>query len=111
VYLTQSLHRAAQQTPDLPASIFGERVRTYAEQLDRVSRLAGALRSHGVANGAPVAILSLNSDRYLELLQAVPWADGVLVPVNTRWSPAARMSTPPRSRTRCASTPPSPRAR
>ena len=86
MYLTQSLHRAAQQTPDLPASIFGERVRTYAEQLDRVSRLAGALRSHGVADGAPVAILSLNSDRYLELLQAVPWADGVLVPVNTRWS-------------------------
>jgi acyl-CoA synthetase (AMP-forming)/AMP-acid ligase II len=33
-----------------------------------------------------VAMLALNSDRYLEYLVAVPWADAVLVPVNTRWS-------------------------
>src|SRR5262249_24287214 len=36
--------------------------------------------------GGRVAILSLNSDRYAELLVAIPWADGVFNPVNVRWS-------------------------
>jgi acyl-CoA synthetase (AMP-forming)/AMP-acid ligase II len=84
--LTQSLHRSVQQTPDLPATIFGERVRTYAEQVDRVARLAGAIQGLGARYGERVAILSLNSDRYAELLLAVPWANGVLNPVNVRWS-------------------------
>jgi acyl-CoA synthetase (AMP-forming)/AMP-acid ligase II len=53
-----------------------------------VARLAGALHALGVARGDRVAILSLNSDRYAELLLAVPWADAVLNPVNVRWSPA-----------------------
>ena len=39
-----------------------------------------------MASGDRVAILSLNSDRYLEYLFAVPWADAVLNPMNTRWS-------------------------
>src|SRR5437899_4904315 len=87
MYLTQGLHRALQREPDRPATIFGPRTRTYAEHGDRVARLAGALRSLGVSDGERVAILSLNSDRYLELLFAVPWANGVLNPVNIRWSP------------------------
>jgi acyl-CoA synthetase (AMP-forming)/AMP-acid ligase II len=87
MYLTQSLHRALIHTPDAPATICGDRVRTIADQADRVARLAGALRTCGVADGERVAILALNSDRYLELLLAVPWADGVLNPVNIRWSP------------------------
>ena len=62
--ITQALHRAAQQTPDLPATIAGERVRTWAECLDRVARLAGALHALGVGPGDRVAMLSLNSDRY-----------------------------------------------
>ena len=86
--ITQALHRAAQQTPDLPATIAGERVRTWAECLDRVARLAGALHALGVGPGDRVAMLSLNSDRYHEYLLAVPWAGGVVTPVNIRWSPA-----------------------
>jgi len=88
VHLTQSLHRSVQRTPDEPATIFGDRVRSFAEHADRVARLSGALRSLGVSDGERVAILSLNSDRYAELLLAVPWADGVLNPVNIRWSPS-----------------------
>ena len=34
--------------------------------------------------GDRVAILALNSDRYFELLYAIPWLGGVMVPVNTR---------------------------
>jgi acyl-CoA synthetase (AMP-forming)/AMP-acid ligase II len=85
--LTQGLHRSVQQTPDEIATIFGDRVRTFVEQRDRVAKLAGALRGLGVAEGDRVGILSLNSDRYAELLLAVPWAGAVINPVNVRWSP------------------------
>ncbi|MHC1562145.1 long-chain-fatty-acid--CoA ligase [Actinomycetospora sp. C-140] len=86
--ITQALHRAVQQTPDLPATIFGDRVRTWAECHDRVARLAGALQGLGIGDGDRVAMLSLNSDRFHEYLFAVPWAGGVVTPVNIRWSPA-----------------------
>jgi acyl-CoA synthetase (AMP-forming)/AMP-acid ligase II len=88
MYLTQALHRAVQQTPDLPATIFNGRVRTWAESAHRVARLAGALRALGVRPGDRVAILAHNSDTYHEFLFAVPWADAVFAPVNTRWSVA-----------------------
>lgn len=88
MYVTQGLHRAVQQTPELPATIFQGRVRTWAESADRIARLAGALRALGVGRGDRVAVLALNSDRYHECLFAVPWADAVLNPVNIRWSPA-----------------------
>jgi acyl-CoA synthetase (AMP-forming)/AMP-acid ligase II len=87
MYWTQGLHRSLQQTPDHPATIFGARVRTYREQADRVARLAAALRELGVRDGERVAILARNSDRFAELLLAVPWANGVLNPVSLRWTP------------------------
>ncbi|MBW0092627.1 long-chain fatty acid--CoA ligase [Pseudonocardia sp. KRD-184] len=88
MHITQALHRAVQQAPDLPATVFGERTRTWAECADRVARLAAALRGLGVASGDRVGILALNSDRYHEYLLAVPWADAVLNPANVRWSAA-----------------------
>ncbi|MFE2999256.1 long-chain fatty acid--CoA ligase [Nocardia sp. NPDC059246] len=88
MYMTQALHRSAAHTPDQPATICGERVRTFSEHVDRVARLAGGLRGLGVRAGDRVGILSLNTDRYIEALFAIPWADAVLNPVNTRWSAA-----------------------
>ncbi|HEV7977437.1 long-chain-fatty-acid--CoA ligase [Amycolatopsis sp.] len=88
MYLTQALHRAVQQTPDLPATIFGERVRTWSECAARVARLAGAFHALGVESGDRVGILALNSDTYHEYLFAVPFADAVVTPMNTRWSVA-----------------------
>jgi acyl-CoA synthetase (AMP-forming)/AMP-acid ligase II len=87
LYLTQGLHRSLRQTPDEAATVFGDRVRSFAEQADRVARLAGGLRSLGVSDGERVAILALNSDRYAELLLGIPWADGIFNPVNVRWTP------------------------
>ncbi|NMO01014.1 long-chain fatty acid--CoA ligase [Gordonia sp. TBRC 11910] len=86
MYLTQPLHRNAQQRPDSASTICGGRTRTHAQTFDRVARLGGALRSHGVESGACVAILALNADYYFEALLATAWADAVTVPVNTRWS-------------------------
>ena len=88
MYLTQALHRNVQQHPDAPCTIFGARVRSHTESMDRVARLAAGLKGLGVARGDRVAILALNSDYYHEFLCAVPWADAVFVPVNTRWSAA-----------------------
>ncbi|MBB3086639.1 long-chain-fatty-acid--CoA ligase [Geodermatophilus sabuli] len=86
MYLTQGLHRLVQQQPDGIATVCAGRVRTNAESVDRIARLAAALSDLGVRDGARAAILSLNSDRFSEFLAATLWAGGVVVPVNCRWS-------------------------
>ena len=86
MYLTQPLHRSVQQAPESVSTICGDRIFTHAQTLEQVSRLAGAIRNLEVGSGDRVAILSLNSDRYFQLLLAIPWADAVVVPVNIRWS-------------------------
>jgi acyl-CoA synthetase (AMP-forming)/AMP-acid ligase II len=86
MYLTQALHRAVQQHPDRTAVRFGNRNWTFRECADRVARLAGALQALGMRTGDRIAMLSLNSDRYLEYYMAVPWGGGVLNPCNIRWS-------------------------
>ncbi len=86
IRLTQSLHRALQQHPGRVATVFGARRQTYAQLVDRVQRLAGAMRGLGVKHGDRIAILSLNSDRYLEVFMAVFWLGAAINPANTRWS-------------------------
>lgn len=88
MHLTQGIRRAAQRAPNGVVSVFGDRRRTAAEFLARVSRLAGALRASGVQAGDRVAMLSHNSDRFLEYYPATYWAGAVVQPLNTRWSVA-----------------------
>ncbi|CAG2156475.1 long-chain-fatty-acid--CoA ligase [Cupriavidus numazuensis] len=86
MHLTLSLQRAAQLTPARTATVFQGRLRTYGEMADRVARLAAGLRAQGMAPGDRVAMLSLNSDRYLEYFMGTWWGGGVVNPVNIRWS-------------------------
>src|SRR5690606_33006834 len=86
--ITQGLRRAVQVNGSRIATIDGERRRTWTEVGGRVQRLAAGLRNLGLQPGGRVAILALNSDRYLEYYFAVPWAGGVVVPLNTRWTAA-----------------------
>ncbi|MBX9645787.1 MAG: long-chain fatty acid--CoA ligase [Xanthobacteraceae bacterium] len=86
--VTHGLRRALQINPEGLATVFGERRRSWREICERVSRLAAGICSLGVEAGDRVAILSLNSDRYLELYLATAWAGAVIVPLNIRWSPA-----------------------
>ena len=76
----------------VPAYGDGDHLRLASAHLagvgESVPRLAGALRSFGVADGAFVAALGFNSDRYVELFFAVPWAGGAFAPFNIRWSVA-----------------------
>jgi acyl-CoA synthetase (AMP-forming)/AMP-acid ligase II len=84
--ITQSIKRLEQQNPHGCATVFGTRTRRWDEFVQRVARLASGLRSLGAARGDRVALLGPNSDRYLEFYAGVPWADAVVVPLNTRWS-------------------------
>ena len=86
MYLTQGLHRALQQHPDRTAVMFGAVRRTWAEFGERVARYAAALQALGMQPGDRVAMLAMNSDRYLEYQLGVPWGGGVLNPCNVRWS-------------------------
>ena len=86
--IVQSVKRNVQNRGNGTATLFGDRGRSWGELRERVARLAGGLKSLGVAAGDRVAILALNSDRYLEAYVAVPWAGAVIVPLNIRWSPA-----------------------
>ena len=86
--VTLGLRRALQLNPLGIAILEGERQLTWSELGARVSRLAGALRQHGVAKGDRVAVLMMNGTRYLELYLAVAWAAAIIVPLNVRWSVA-----------------------
>ncbi len=83
---TAFLARSAAVTPDRTAVVDGDRRFTYREFADRSSRLAGALTALGVQPGDRVAALCGNSATMLEMHHGVPWAQGVLVPLNTRLS-------------------------
>ncbi len=84
--ITHGLRRALQINSNGLATVCGRRRRIWREVGERVARLAGAMQARGVAAGDRVAVLSLNSDRYLELYLAVGWAGAVIVPLNIRWS-------------------------
>ena len=86
MYLTQGLHRAMQQHPERIAVHFGDQRFTFRELTGRVARLAAALQGLGMASGDRVAMLAMNSNRYLEYQLGVPWGGGVLNPCNVRWS-------------------------
>ncbi|WP_100523887.1 acyl-CoA synthetase [Mycobacteroides abscessus] len=83
---TQWLHRALQQYPDRLITIDQGREHTVEQFADRVARLSAGLRANGVRPGDRVGMLSLNSDRYIEYLTAVPWLGAALNAVNIRWS-------------------------
>lgn len=84
--LTRCIHRLAATIGEKTATSCNGRSRTWREFADRISRQADGLRGLGVNPGDRVAILSLNSDYYLESFFGVLWAGGSLVPLNTRWA-------------------------
>ncbi|MGY4290176.1 long-chain acyl-CoA synthetase [Bradyrhizobium sp. LM2.7] len=84
--LTQALSSAIQQRGCHIGTIHAGRSRTWREIGRRVAGAAAGLRRAGVRQGDRVAILALNSDRYIEAIYCVAWAGAVVVPLNTRWA-------------------------
>ncbi len=83
---TRFLTQAVANQPQRTATVCNGRRRSWQEVGDRVPRLAAALHALGIAGGNFVAALAMNSDRYIELFFAVPWAGGAFAPLNIRWS-------------------------
>ncbi|MCB0106718.1 MAG: AMP-binding protein, partial [Caldilineaceae bacterium] len=88
MYITQGLKRAIQVNANGIATIDGEQTYTWKQFGVRVAKLAATLQQLGLCTDSRVAILSLNGSHYLETYYAVPWADGILVPLNIRLAPA-----------------------
>lgn len=76
--------RAVLTRPDGLGTVFGDRPRTWREIGGRVARLAGAIQALGIGPVDRVAAMAMNSDRFLELLHAVPWAGVVFAPLSIR---------------------------
>ena len=85
--ISSTVRRAAQVNGRGIATHFGAREQTWEAFAGRVARLASGLVDLGVKPGDRVAMLALNSDRYLEWFFAVPWAGAVFVPINIRLAP------------------------
>ena len=88
MHLTQVLDRGVLMKGDRTALICGEERRTWREFRDRSTRLASALQALGLQPGGRVAMLADNGFEYFEFHYGVPWAGGVIVPLNTRLSEA-----------------------
>ncbi|MEZ3159488.1 AMP-binding protein [Microbacterium sp. BWT-B31] len=85
---TQPLRRRAQTDPSAAFTIYRDRVTSTADMVDRVSRIAGWMRAQGMRSDDRVAIIDVNTDYFFQAAYAIAWADGILVPVNYRWSVA-----------------------
>ncbi|MGO4839944.1 AMP-binding protein, partial [Rhizobiaceae sp. 2RAB30] len=86
--ITQFVRQATTLNPQGTATVYGERRRSWTEFAERTARLAAALKKLGLATDDFVAVLSMNSDRYVELFYAIPHAGGCFAPMNVRWSKA-----------------------
>jgi long-chain acyl-CoA synthetase len=84
--LTQVLTRAVQLKAERTALVCGGQRRTWREFHRRVTCLAGAFQAQGLEPNDRVAMLADNGFSYFEFHYAVPWAGGVIVPLNTRLS-------------------------
>ncbi|WP_242124126.1 long-chain-fatty-acid--CoA ligase [Sphingobium sp. Sx8-8] len=84
--MTQALHRLLQQQPDSVAAVDVRETLTRRAFIDRVARIAGALRSAGLQPGDRVAMLARNSVDFYAYIFGTWWAGGVINPVNLRWN-------------------------
>ncbi|MFN2562977.1 MAG: long-chain fatty acid--CoA ligase [Jatrophihabitans sp.] len=80
--------RRARMAPDATALVQDGVITTYAGLERATGRLAGGLRSRGVARGDRVAFLGLNSVEMVIAMFAIARLGAIFVPVNTRLAPA-----------------------
>jgi acyl-CoA synthetase (AMP-forming)/AMP-acid ligase II len=85
ITLGEMLPLSARKHPDRACFLFPDgSEQSFAETNDRVNRLVSALRSAGVAMGDRLAVLALDSHRYMELILAAMKLGAVYVPLNYR---------------------------
>jgi long-chain acyl-CoA synthetase len=86
--LAAGLRWRARRHPDLPATWFEGRTRTYGEIDRRSTELAaGLIAKLGLQPGDHVCVLDKNSDDYWELFYALDKAGAIATPINWRLTP------------------------
>lgn len=85
--LATALERAARLYGSRTAIIDGEWCNTWSEYLQRITRAAGVLKILGIKTGDRFGIISHNSFRQAELINAGYWLGAVPVPINYRLAP------------------------
>ncbi|MFI5177868.1 MAG: o-succinylbenzoate--CoA ligase [Vicinamibacterales bacterium] len=85
---TDWLRKRAWLTPSAPAVMLHDATLTFGELDERVDDVAAALAARGVGPGDRVALLLPNGLPFVELVHAVPRVGAILVPLNTRLTPA-----------------------
>jgi long-chain acyl-CoA synthetase len=80
----QGIADTARQSPDKPAMILGDVVRTYGELDARVNRIAHAFRRVGVGEGDRVGVALFNGFEWFEVLNALGRLGALLVPISFR---------------------------
>ncbi|MEM8729643.1 MAG: AMP-binding protein [Pseudomonadota bacterium] len=78
------LRRAAQVYKDEPAVVYGAHRKTYADYIDRVTRLASGLSEMGIQPGEVVSSILPNVPAQAEAHFGVPACGAVLNAINTR---------------------------
>ena len=85
ISLGESITLSARNTPDLASFVLDDRsVHTFAQTNARVNRLVSALRSEGIGPGDRLAVLALDSHRYVEIVLAAAKLGATYVPLNYR---------------------------
>ena len=82
--LSSAIERAAQINPRGGGTAFAGRRHDWQTFVERVKRIAGGLTASGLAPNDRVAMISLNSERFCELVFAISWGGRVVQPVNMR---------------------------
>jgi long-chain acyl-CoA synthetase len=84
--LTMGLRRSLALDADAEALVSDEARLTRREMVDRIARLASALRNLGMQDNDRVAMLAPNGQQYIEFYFGVLWGGGIVVPVNSRFA-------------------------
>ncbi len=74
----------ARRSPHRRALTFEGTTWTYGEMQERIDRLAGGLRAHGVNHGDRVAFLGFNQPAFFETMFAAARLGAIFVPLNFR---------------------------
>lgn len=85
ISLGESITRSAHNKPDHPSFLFADGSHhTFDQTNARVNRLVSALTAQGVGPGDRLAVFSLDSHRYVEIVLAALKLGAVYVPLNYR---------------------------
>jgi acyl-CoA synthetase (AMP-forming)/AMP-acid ligase II len=85
ISLGEAITMTARNKPDAPSFVFADGSgHTFAQTNARVNRLASALTAQGVGRGDRLAVFSLDSHRYVEIVLAALKLGAVYVPLNYR---------------------------